>query len=80
MEFKNNKYMNKNGKILDFRKNKSLDNKINKLSIWLNQTFNYGNPFEKNDNINKAYRIYNSEYKQDFIDLIGKIEEIWKKK
>ena len=45
--------------------------KLEQLHMWLNVTFeNYGKPPLGNKNINKALDIFESDKKQNFIDLI----------
>ena len=44
--------------------------KINQLNTWLKNTLPRSIPNEGNDNINKASKIYNSEQKNNMMELI----------
>ena len=55
--------------------NRVMKAKLNQLDTWLTQTFKYGEPPRGDDNINKASRLYKSEYKQDFKDLIDWLKD-----
>ena len=57
--------------IHSYDSSKVMKAKLNQLDMWLNQTFNYGEPPKADDNINKAFRLFNSEKKQDFKDIIA---------
>ena len=51
------------------KQNKSL--KIEELNMWVNQTFNNGLPPQGNDIINKVANIWQSNQRQDLIDLVN---------
>ena len=51
--------------------NRVMKEKINQLDTWLKHTFNYGDePPKADDNINKAFQLWNSDNKQNFKDII----------
>jgi ribosomal silencing factor RsfS len=50
--------------------------KLNQLDTWLKHTFQYGNePPKADDNINKAFKIWNSENKKNILDLIDWLKD-----
>ena len=49
--------------------NNKLEN-LDQLKIWLEVTFNHVIPPKDDNIINKAYNIWNSEYKEDLLNLI----------
>lgn len=54
------------------RSSNMMKNKIEQLNLWLNTTFTFGDlPLDGNENINKSARIYNSNQKQELIDLVN---------
>ena len=56
--------------------NRVMKAKLNQLDTWLKHTFNYGDePPKADDNVNKAFRIWNSENKQDIMDLINWLKD-----
>ena len=55
--------------------NRVMKAKLDQLDTWLTRTFKYGEPPHGDDNINKASRLYKSEYKQDLIDLIRWLQD-----
>ena len=56
----------------ELRSSNIMKNKIDQLNLWLSTTFTFGNlPLEGNENINKSARIYNSNQKQELIDLVN---------
>tara|TARA_B100000902_G_C27029645_1_gene773792 strand:+ start:314 stop:706 length:393 start_codon:yes stop_codon:yes gene_type:complete len=52
---------------------RTMSEKVNILNVWLTQTFPGagGPPQDNNDHINKAYNIYNSDQRQNLIDLVN---------
>ena len=55
--------------------NRVMKAKLDQLDTWLTQTFEHCEPPHGDDNINKASRLYKSEYKQDFKDLINWLKD-----
>lgn len=52
--------------------NRVMKEKLQQLDMWVNQTFNCaGEPPVADDNINKAFKLCNSDNKQDFIDIVN---------
>ena len=55
--------------------NRVMKAKLGQLNTWLTQTFEHCEPPHGDDNINKASRLYKSEYRQDFKDLIDWLQD-----
>lgn len=55
--------------------NRVMKAKLGQLNTWLTQTFEHCEPPHGDDNINKASRLYNSEFRKDLIDLVRWLQD-----
>lgn len=55
--------------------NRVMKAKLDQLDTWLTQTFEHCEPPHGDDNINKASRLYNSEFRKDLIDLVRWLQD-----
>ena len=50
--------------------------KLKQLKTWMNATFTYGKPPNGENNINKAYQLYDSKYKDLMIELLDWLDDV----